>query len=155
MPPAVGHYRPNPSATFNQYPQQHAAHQPAHFAPHQNANFHSQLGAHAFPAGHQNGHTNAFSSGLTNGMLPGNFGGAPAFSGTAGSGLGSQEAQMRFHGGAVLQQQQGSELGTTVRTLNGVSTRIREVWRGNLLQEMQMIRTLVEKYPYVSMVRMS
>lgn len=86
-------------------------------------------------------------------MLPGNFGTAQAFAGTSGSGLGSQEAQMRFHQGAVLQQQQAQEFGGTLaRTVNGVSTRIREVWRGNLVQEMQMIRSLVEKYPYVSMV---
>jgi len=163
MPPAVSHYRQNPSAAFNQYPGAHTVHQATHYPSHQNANFHSHLTAHpGFPASHQNGHSNAFSSGLTNGMLPNNFGGASAFSGTGGSGLGSQEAQMRFHQGAVLQQQQqqqqqqlqqAQELGgATTRTLNGVPSRIREVWRGNLVQEMQMIRSLVEKYPYVSMV---
>jgi len=33
-----------------------------------------------------------------------------------------------------------------------MGTRIREVWRNNLAQEMQMLRSLVEKYPYISMV---
>lgn len=32
--------------------------------------------------------------------------------------------------------------------------RIREVWRNNLAQEMQILRGLVDKYPFISMVRL-
>lgn len=35
-----------------------------------------------------------------------------------------------------------------------VKTRIREVWKHNLAQEMATLRQLVEKYPYISMVRL-
>ena len=33
-----------------------------------------------------------------------------------------------------------------------VKTRIRDVWKHNLAQEMAVLRQLVEKYPYISMV---
>lgn len=33
-----------------------------------------------------------------------------------------------------------------------VKTRIRDVWKHNLAQEMAVLRHLVEKYPYISMV---
>ena len=82
--------------------------------------------------------------------MSGNFG-AGGLAGTGGTGLASQEAQMRFaHGAAMQQQQQAHEAGG-MRSV-GV-TRIREVWAGNLLAEMETIRNLVNKYPYVSMVR--
>lgn len=35
-----------------------------------------------------------------------------------------------------------------------VKTRIRDVWKHNLAQEMAVLRQLVEKYPYISMVRL-
>lgn len=34
----------------------------------------------------------------------------------------------------------------------GVKTRIRDVWKHNLAQEMAILRQFVEKYPYISMV---
>lgn len=36
----------------------------------------------------------------------------------------------------------------------GVKSRIRDVWKHNLAQEMATLRQLVEKYPYISMVRL-
>lgn len=38
---------------------------------------------------------------------------------------------------------------------NPLKGRIRDVWRGNLAQEMQVLRSLIDKYPYISMVRWS
>lgn len=69
-----------------------------------------------------------------------------------GTGLASQAAQMSF-AGANLQQQVHSGMGEQVA--RGVSNkgRIREVWKGNLHEEMAMLRHLVDKYPYIAMVR--
>lgn len=36
----------------------------------------------------------------------------------------------------------------------GMGQRIRDVWRTNLHQEMALLRELVQKYPYISMVSM-
>lgn len=36
---------------------------------------------------------------------------------------------------------------------SGANSRIRQVWRHNLEQEMAVLRQLIIKYPYVSMVR--
>lgn len=65
---------------------------------------------------------------------------------------------MGFAHGAALQQQQARD--AIRRSSGGVSGskgqikgRIRDVWRGNLAQEMQVLRGLVDKYPYISMVR--
>lgn len=63
---------------------------------------------------------------------------------------------MGFHGAALQQQQareqtrRGSMAGGSKNPLKG---RIRDVWRGNLAQEMQVLRSLIDKYPYISMVR--
>lgn len=154
MPPAVGgHYRPNLSNPFNQFPpahtpaSQHYQHQPSL------SNYNSQsfgtAGGFPAPAGHPNG--NIFGSGLPNGG--GSFGGGLGGTGV-GTGLASQEAQLRFARGGALQDQQGQMqpdgLGGTV---SRGATRVREVWRGNLAQEMAMIRDLVDRYPYISMVQ--
>ncbi len=57
---------------------------------------------------------------------------------------------MRFaHAPAIQQVQDGTAPAAAAK---GLGTRIREVWRNNLAQEMQMLRSLVEKYPYISMV---
>jgi CCR4-NOT transcription complex subunit 7/8 len=64
---------------------------------------------------------------------------------------------MAFGHGAALQQQQARE---AMRRGSGMGKhpqkgRIREVWASNLAQEMQNLRELVEKYPYISMVSSS
>jgi CCR4-NOT transcription complex subunit 7/8 len=38
-------------------------------------------------------------------------------------------------------------------TRNQAKGRIREVWKHNLHEEMETLRNLVDKYPYVAMVR--
>ncbi|KAL8824793.1 MAG: hypothetical protein Q9191_004817 [Dirinaria sp. TL-2023a] len=63
---------------------------------------------------------------------------------------------MGFAHGAALQQQQARD---AMRRSSGgpgggkhqMKGRIRDVWRHNLAQEMQILRALVEKYPYISM----
>ncbi|DAA79287.1 TPA_exp: Uncharacterized protein A8136_0060 [Trichophyton benhamiae CBS 112371] len=89
----------------------------------------------------------------------------------SGTGLASHAAQMGFVRGAQMQQQQqqqqaqqqlqqhqvqqvhlGHDGRLTMDTKsNAVKSRIRDVWKHNLAQEMAMLRSLVEKYPYISM----
>lgn len=64
---------------------------------------------------------------------------------------------MGFQHGAELQQQQ--QIKEQMRREGGMGPkgqlkfRIRDVWRGNLAQEMELLRDMVESYPYISMVR--
>lgn len=87
--------------------------------------------------------------------LAGGFGPGTGFGGS-GTGLASREAQEGFAHGAALQQQAARD---QLRRANGSvskiqqKSRIRDVWRGNLAQEMQQLRELVDQYPYISMVR--
>ena len=85
-------------------------------------------------------------NGLATGFGGGGLGG--------GTGLASNAAISGFAHGAQIQQQQAREAirrGSTA-TKAQKQTRIREVWQHNLAQEMQNLRDLVEKYPYISMV---
>jgi CCR4-NOT transcription complex subunit 7/8 len=69
----------------------------------------------------------------------------------AGTGLASHAAQLSFaHGGL---QQQGHN-GMNEQGGRGVVNkgRIREVWKHNLAEEMDTLRRLVDRYPYISMV---
>lgn len=111
---------------------------------------------HSLTQGNPSSNFNAFSqTGNGNGLAAG-FGGTGGLGG-GGTGLASQAAVMGFAHGAALQQQQqareqirrGSGTGSGKNPLKG---RIRDVWRGNLAQEMQLLRSLVDKYPYISMV---
>jgi CCR4-NOT transcription complex subunit 7/8 len=80
-------------------------------------------------------------------------GGAAATLGgvSGGTGLDGHEARLRFAHGAQLQQD--AQMGRAQDGTKGIAgQRIREVWRNNLHQEMELLRSLVEKYPYISMV---
>ena len=84
------------------------------------------------------------------GGLGGGLGAAAGMGGAGGgTGLDGQEARMRFAHGAQLQE-------NAVRGQDGAkfiaAQRIRDVWRSNLHQEMDLLRSLVDQYPYISMV---
>lgn len=97
-------------------------------------------------------HQSGFQSnaGLGGGLGGAGLGAAAALGGAGGgTGLDGHEARMRFAHGAQLQE-------NAVRGQDGAKglagQRIREVWRSNLHQEMDMLRSLIEQYPYISMV---
>lgn len=65
---------------------------------------------------------------------------------------------MGFQHGAQLQLQQQARdqirrgSGVGVGTKAQMKSRIRDVWRGNLNQELRTLRDLVDRFPYISMV---
>lgn len=89
--------------------------------------------------------TNGNALGMGNG-----FGGA-GLGMPGGTGLASQAAQMSFAGAVSHQVHNGvsSEAGSGRA---GKPSRIRDVWKGNLHEEFNLLRQLIDKYPYVSMV---
>ncbi|KAF4625937.1 hypothetical protein G7Y89_g12224 [Cudoniella acicularis] len=84
-----------------------------------------------------------------NALSVGNFGGS-GLGMPGGTGLASQAAQMSFAGASVQQQGHNGmgEQGTRNMANKG---RIRDVWKGNLHEEMATLRNLVAKYPYIAM----
>jgi CCR4-NOT transcription complex subunit 7/8 len=86
-----------------------------------------------------------------NALGVGNFGNA-GLGMPGGTGLASQAAQMSFAGASVHQQGQNGMSDPGVRN-NVNKGRIREVWKGNLEEEMANLRNLVYKYQYIAMVR--
>jgi hypothetical protein len=167
-------------ASINRYPpfphiQQQPPHQSSHLQqpqhPSTSLQAHNAFSAHhAFTSGSGGGGQNGAGGGIGGGglsifgpqsnagaggnNLPGGYatgglGGANAFGGGVGSA--SQAAQMGFaHAGGPLQQ--------ALNEVGGRGTgnqRIKEVWRGNLEEEMAKVRLLIDKYPYVSMVSTS
>ncbi|KAF2142930.1 uncharacterized protein K452DRAFT_350621 [Aplosporella prunicola CBS 121167] len=153
MPPAVTRYPPhNVSNPFQHLNQQHALQQASHLQ-HANAGLQGQnIGAHpAFGTANPNGNMNLFGPAQSNAAMAGGFGGAGALAG-GGTGLASHAAQMGFAHGAALQQQRDHEAASIASGgTKGMGTRIRHVWKNNLAQEMAMLRSLVDKYPYISM----
>jgi CCR4-NOT transcription complex subunit 7/8 len=129
---------------YQQHPQPHQHHQAQHNA--------MQLP----PAG-LGGHP-GFMSGMSlpgANMNNGGFDGARLADG-GGTGLASHSAQMSFaRGGQMQQQQQGriseGQIGGDGKPVQAKS-RIRNVWKSNLASEMQTLRHLVDKYPYIAMV---
>ncbi|EAA61814.1 hypothetical protein AN7628.2 [Aspergillus nidulans FGSC A4] len=165
MPPPVGRYGP----TGLTGPYSHLAQQQAHLQQQQQAQHHPahaqssntalpppSLGVHpGFTTANANANMNPFTlagAGVGNGMSVAGFGAAGDGGGT---GLASHAAQMGFARGAQMQQQQLHQAHDGRFTLEGkgggVKTRIRDVWKHNLAQEMAVLRHLVERYPYISM----
>lgn len=67
-----------------------------------------------------------------------------------GTGLASHAAQLSFAHGATLQQAAHSSIND--QSNRGLAKgRIREVWKHNLAEEMDTLRRLVDRYPYISM----
>ena len=84
----------------------------------------------------------AGSTGFSNGVLSGQ-----------GQGLASVAAQQGFARGAAMQEHSAHQLeAATMDAKAGATGRIRQVWKQNLEQEMAVLRQLIIKYPYVSMV---
>lgn len=84
----------------------------------------------------------AGSTGFSNGVLSGQ-----------GQGLASVAAQQGFARGAAMQEHSAHQLEVaTMDAKAGATGRIRQVWKQNLEQEMAVLRQLIIKYPYVSMV---
>lgn len=103
--------------------------------------------------GNLNATTSPYAPSSNTGGLAGGFGSGNGLGG-GGPGLASHSAMMGFAHVAAMQARDASR-----RTSGGASggkgqlkTRIRDVWQSNLAQEMHMLRGLVEKYPYISMV---
>jgi CCR4-NOT transcription complex subunit 7/8 len=97
-------------------------------------------------------HQSGFQSnaGLGGGLGGAGLGAAAAIGGASGgTGLDGHEARMRFAHAAQVQE-------NAVRGQDGAKgiagQRIRDVWRSNLHQEMDMLRALIDQYPYISMV---
>ena len=111
---------------------------------------------HGFGQGNPNNISPFAPTGNING-LAGGFGPGGGL-GTGGTGLASREAVMGFQHGAQLQLQQQARdqirrgSGVGVGTKAQMKSRIRDVWRGNLNQELRTLRDLVDRFPYISMV---
>jgi len=154
MPPAVGrmhashmsnpfvHLNPAHSIPQSHYPQQqHSLPQPL-------------TRPSNYPA------VNGFAPPTTNAALQNAYASAGALPGPnpgqavgGGTGLGSEAAYRGFAHGAALQQQQAHQAEAAQLGLkSGLAGRIREVWAHNLEHEMVLLRQLITKYPYVSMV---
>lgn len=80
--------------------------------------------------------------------LSGGFGGAAALGMPGATGLASHAAQMGFAGASPQQHHNG--MGERPSANKG---RIREVWKSNLHEEFNTLRQLIDRYPYVAMVR--
>ncbi len=83
--------------------------------------------------------------------LSGGFGGS-GLGMPGGTGLASQAAQTSF--AMANLHQTHSSMGDSASRSTGNKNRIRDVWVGNLEDEMALIRHLVDRFPYIAMVRM-
>ncbi|KAI9746620.1 MAG: hypothetical protein M1818_000333 [Claussenomyces sp. TS43310] len=143
MPPLLRQYGGGPNNIAAQY-QQYSSHAQGHNAglppPGGSQFMNPNSGHNPFPGG--------------NALMAQGFGGGAGGLGVAGgAGFASHDAQRGFAHGATLQQQ--AHTGMNDQNARGKanrgSTRIRDVWRGNMQEEMETLRKLVDKYPYISM----
>lgn len=161
MPPAVGgrysqNHLSNPFVGLQHQQLQHAQNLQQHPTSIQSHQFSSQPGFGSQNPGlfnPQNAASALHSASNFGPTLTGSAMGGPG-GGGGGTGLASHAAQMGFHsaagiGGPLAQQDHGGAMNT----MKGANQRVREVWKGNLHQEMQLLRSLVDRYPYISMVR--
>ena len=95
-------------------------------------------------------------SSVTSGLAGGFAGGGGPGLGGGGTGLASQAAISGFAHGAQMQHQQQLTREALRKNNAGsrsqIKSKIRDVWEDNLEEEMQVLRDLVEEYPYISMV---
>lgn len=157
MPPPggrfPGHNLSNPFAHLN-----NPLHQQPHLQQHQ-----QQQGLQHPAFGGNPGHNiNLFghnqssfqsNAGIGGGLGGAGLGGAVGIGGVSGgTGLDGQEARMRFAHGAQLQQEAALGRGQDGAKGGIAGQRIREVWRSNLHQEMDLLRSMIDQFPYISMV---
>jgi CCR4-NOT transcription complex subunit 7/8 len=158
MPP-VGRYGPS-GTPFSMLQQPHMQQHPQSQQHHHSQAHNSGLPLSGVNAGFSPGNPNAnsnlnpFTISNTPGGLNGGLSGVGGGDG-GGGGLGAQ-AHQGFMRGAQMQQQQQQmaheAMGNPGTPRKGLNSRFRDVWKHNLAQEMQVLRGLVEKYPYISMV---
>lgn len=160
MPPAVSRFGPQVmSGSFTHIQQSHLSHHNQQHQPPGSSGLPppSFSSHHAFTQGNPNNNISPFAPSVNGNGLAGGFGSGNGLSG-GGTGLASHAAVMGFAHGAALQQQQQARdalrrsSGGTGSGKGHAKGRIRDVWRSNLSQEMQVLRGLVDKYPYISMV---
>lgn len=167
MPPPVGRYGPSGLNTpFGHLQQAHQLQQQQQAQQQQSQSQHHVAHAQSLPPPSLGGHP-GFSAvasgsagnpfGLAAGLGSTNGVGAFGADVANGTGLASHAAQMGFVRGAQMQQQQQLHQTQDGRLIldgkgNPIKTRIRDVWKHNLAQEMAVLRRLVERYPYISMV---
>lgn len=114
-------------------------------------------GQHGFGSATLNGGISAFPSSSYGGGAFAPGAGGSVFNGSPlpgqGQGLASVAAQQGFARGAAMQEHSAHQLEVaSMDPKGGLTGRIRQVWKYNLDQEMAVLRQLVQKYPYVSMV---
>lgn len=157
MPPGGGRFGPQAlsgpfshlqQSQLQHHPNQHQGPGSAGFPP---PSFNAGSG---FPHTNSNSGLNPFASGNNANGLPGVFG-TNGLGGAGSTGLASREAVLGFaRGDQMLQQQQQREaLRRNSMKPPQNKSRIRDVWQGNLAEEMQNLRELVEAFPYISMVK--
>ncbi|TQS36655.1 hypothetical protein Golomagni_02888 [Golovinomyces magnicellulatus] len=96
-----------------------------------------------------NSMSNAFSVNGNSTSLSAGFGGG-GLGLPSGTGLASQAAQMSFNG--VGMHHQHNAMGDSVGPrISGNKNRIRDVWAGNLHEEIDLLRRVAVGYPYVAM----
>lgn len=161
MPPQVGRmHHSHPSNPFQHLNSQHSIPQSSYQsqASHLPGSFTSQPsfggsaingGISPFPASSAYG-ASAFTPGAGSSVFNGGAIGGQG----QGQGLASVAAQQGFARGAAMQEHTAHQLeAASMDSKSGANSRIRQVWRHNLEQEMAVLRQLIIKYPYVSMVR--
>ncbi|KAF6837877.1 CCR4-NOT transcription complex subunit 7 [Colletotrichum plurivorum] len=150
MPPQLPRFPGGPNTISPYHPQF-----PSHAAQGHGANHGPPLGAGASYI-NANAQISPFTAnGNVLGGTPGLNGGFPL---GADTGLGGHAARMSFHAANLQQQQHGQgqhnfaleHSGAPARTTQNKG-RIREVWKHNLVEEMAVLRELVDRYPYIAM----
>jgi len=151
MPPQVGRMPGHHSNPSNPYAHLNPTNTLQHFPQHlqsipQAPNVGGGFGSAQFNSG-----ISPFAPSAGGYGLQGAYGGAGL---GGGQGLASEEAYRGFARGAAMQQQQQAHQAADAQMgmKSGMAARIREVWANNLEQEMAVLRQLIQKYPYVSMV---